>query len=252
MVLIQAWALSRVRHPNLVTLIGICPESRSLVYEYMEKGSLEDHLVRKSKTPSLPWQTRAKIASEMCSVLIFLHSSRPSIIHGNVKPRNILLDSNFVSKLSDLSMYHAIPNDVNPTDLESSAYVDPIFLETGELSAESDVFSFGIVLLRLLTGRPALGIVKDMKCALERENFTALLDVGAGEWPLEEAKTLAHLALRCCENKRENRPDLVSQVRTVIELMRESCASKSDSKGPSRIPSHFVCPIFQVKLSYII
>lgn len=245
-VLIQAWNLGRVRHPNLVTLIGTCPESRSLIYEYLEKGSLEDHLVRNGKTPPLTWQTRTKIASEICSVLIFLHSSRPSIVHGNVKPKSILLDANFVSKLSDLWVYRFAPQNVNPTDLESSVYVDPDFLETGELTAESDVYSFGIVLLQLLTGRPALGMVKDVKCALERGNFNALLDLGAGEWPLEEAKTLAHLALRCCVDKRDDRPDLVSQVWSVIELMKESCTSKLDSKGPGRIPSHFVCPIFQV------
>ncbi|KAI8564841.1 hypothetical protein RHMOL_Rhmol03G0213700 [Rhododendron molle] len=241
----EAWTLGRVRHPNLVTLIGTCPESRSLIYEFLEKGSLEDHLVRNGKTPPLTWQTRTKIASEICSVLIFLHSSRPSIVHGNVKLKSILLDANFVSKLSDLWVYRFAPQNVNPTDPESSVYVDPDFLETGELTAESDVYSFGIVLLQLLTGRPALGMVKDVKCALERENFNALLDLGAGEWPLEEAKTLAHLALRCCVNKREDRPDLVSQVWSVIELMKESCTLKLDSKGPGRMPSHFVCPIFQ-------
>lgn len=245
-VLMQAWTLSRVRHPNLVTLIGTCPESRSLIYEYLEKGSLEDHLVPKGKTPPLPWQTRTKIASEICSVLIFLHSSRPSIIHGNVKPKNILLDANFVSKLGDLWVCRFVPQNMKPTDPESSVYMDPDFLDTGELTAESDVYSFGVVLLRLLTGRPALGIVKDVKCALERGNFNALLDVGAGEWPLGEAKTLAHLALRCCVDKQGDRPDLVSQIRSVIELMRESCTSKSDSKRPGRIPSHFLCPIFQV------
>ncbi|XP_057476986.1 U-box domain-containing protein 32-like [Actinidia eriantha] len=250
----EAWALSRVRHPNLVTLIGTCPESRSLVYEYLRNGNLEDHLACQGKAPPLSWQTRTKIASEMCSVLIFLHSSMPCIIHGNLKPTNILLDANFVGKVSDLGICRLIPPDENPTYMatlcnkthpESSVYVDPELLETGELTVESDVYSFGIVLLRLLTGRPAFGIVKDVKYALERDIFSTVLDLRAGEWPLEEAKTLAQLALRCCENKREDRPDLVSEVWSVIELLRELCTSNRDSKGPHRIPSHFVCPIFQ-------
>ncbi|KAF5959997.1 hypothetical protein HYC85_001206 [Camellia sinensis] len=105
----KAWVLSKVRHPNLVTLIGTCPESKSLIYEYLGNGSLEDHFACQGKTPPLSWQTRIKIASEICSVLIFLHSSRPCIIHGNLKPTNILLDDNFVSKLSDLSVYCLIP-----------------------------------------------------------------------------------------------------------------------------------------------
>ncbi|GFY84183.1 U-box domain-containing protein kinase family protein [Actinidia rufa] len=250
----EAWALSRVRHPNLVTLIGTCPESRSLVYEYLRNGNLEEHLACQGKAPPLSWQTRTKIASELCSVLIFLHSSRPCIIHGNLKPTNILLDANVVSKLSDLGIRHLIPRDEKPTykptfcnktDPEDSVYEDPEFLETGELTVESDVYSFGIVLLRLLTGRPAFGIVKDVKCALERDNFSTVLDRRAGEWPLEETKTLAQLALRCCENKGEDRPDLVSEVWSVIELLRELCTSNRDCKGPHRIPSHFVCPIFQ-------
>ncbi|KAI8030901.1 U-box domain-containing protein 33 [Camellia lanceoleosa] len=251
----KAWVLSKVRHPHLVTLIGTCPESKSLIYEYLGNGSLEDHFACQGKTPLLSWQTRIKIASEICSVLIFLHSSRPCIIHGNLKPTNILLDDNFVSKLSDLSVYRLIPQDENRTYMttlydkiapEGSVYMDPQFLETGELTAESDVYSFGIVLLRLLTGRPALGVVKDVKCALERDNFNTVLDHSAGEWPLEEVKTLARLALRCCENKPEDRPNLVSEVQSVIVLMRElSTSSNLDSKGPRRIPSHFVCPIFQ-------
>ncbi|PSS33060.1 U-box domain-containing protein [Actinidia chinensis var. chinensis] len=250
----EAWALSRVRHRNLVTLIGTCPESRSLVYEYLRNGNLEEHLACQGKAPPLSWQTRTKIASELCSVLIFLHSSRPCIIHGNLKPTNVLLDANFVSKLSDLGIRHLIPRDEKPTykptfcnktDPEDSVYEDPEIPETGELTVESDVYSFGIVLLRLLTGRPAFGIVKDVKCALERDNFSTVLDRRAGEWPLEETKTLAQLALRCCENKGEDRPDLVSEVWSVIELLRELCTSNRDCKGPHRIPSHFVCPIFQ-------
>ncbi|KAL7003436.1 hypothetical protein U1Q18_004592, partial [Sarracenia purpurea var. burkii] len=250
----EAWALSKVRHPNIVNLIGTCPESSSLIYEYISNGSLEDQLARKGKTPPLPWKTRAKIASEICSALVFLHSSKPSIIHGNLKPTNILLDSNFVIKLSDFCIYRLIPHNKNTTyntklsdktDLEDSIYVDPEFFETGELSVESDVYSYGIVLLRLLTGRPALGIVKDVKCALERDNFSSVLDFGAGEWPFEQAKTLARLALRCCEHKRENRPNFMSDLWAEIEKMKELCTSNQDSKGPRRVPSHFVCPIFQ-------
>ncbi|XP_059667103.1 U-box domain-containing protein 32 isoform X2 [Cornus florida] len=251
----EAGLLSRVRHPNIVTLIGTCPESRSLIYEYLENGSLEDRLACCGKTPPLPWQTRTKIASEICSALIFLHSDNPCIIHGNLKPTKILLDSKFVSKLSDLGICHLIAQDgnltytstlCNKTNPEVSVYMDPEFLETRELTAESDVYSFGIILLRLLTGRPALGIVKDVKCALERDNLKTVLDFSAGPWPLEQAQQLAHLALRCCERKRLDRPDLVSDVWGVIEPMRDLCTlSYLDSKEHRRVPSHFVCPIFQ-------
>ncbi|XP_078148445.1 U-box domain-containing protein 33-like isoform X2 [Carex rostrata] len=95
--------LSKLRHPNLVTLIGACPETWALVYEFLPNGSLEDRLSCKGDAPPLTWQARTRIAAEVCSALIFLHSTDEpvSLIHGDLKPSNILLDSNFVSRLGD-------------------------------------------------------------------------------------------------------------------------------------------------------
>jgi serine/threonine protein kinase len=94
--------LSKVRHPNLVTLIGACPETWALVYEFLDNGSLEDRLSCKGDASPLTWQARTRIAAEVCSALIFLHSTDElSLIHGDLKPSNILLDSNFVSRLGD-------------------------------------------------------------------------------------------------------------------------------------------------------
>lgn len=242
--LMQAAVLSRVRHPNLVQLVGICPESRSLIYEYSENGSIEDRLVCRGNSPPLPWQSRVKMAIDICAALIFLHSNNPCIVHGNLTLTNILLDANYVSKLSNLGIFRFIPRDASP---EASIYVDPEFHETGEFTTESDVFSFGIVWLCLLTGRPALGIIKDVKCALEKGNFKTILDFSAGDWPLELAKQSAHLALRCCAKKRLDRPNLITDVWSLIEPMRGLCTSSSlESEGKRRIPSQFVCPIFQV------
>ncbi|PRQ60125.1 putative protein kinase RLK-Pelle-RLCK-IXb family [Rosa chinensis] len=244
--------LSRARHPNLVTLIGMCPESRSLVYEYLKNGSLEDRLAGKDKAPPLPWQIRTCIATEICSALIFLHSNIPCIVHGNLKASNILLDANFVSKLGDLGIVSLISQNEDPTNFTkicndpngTFVYMDPEYVETGKLTRESDVYSFGILLLRLLTARPLLGIVKDVKCALENDSISGLLDVSAGDWPLEQARELALLAMRCCEENRLNRMDLS----VVHEVMRTSCAASescSISKKLLRTPSHFVCPILQ-------
>uniref|UniRef100_A0A2N9ECZ7 RING-type E3 ubiquitin transferase n=1 Tax=Fagus sylvatica TaxID=28930 RepID=A0A2N9ECZ7_FAGSY len=108
--------LSQLRHANLVKLIGSCPEVFALIYEYLPNGSLEDRLSCKDNSPPLSWQTRIRIATELCSVLVYLHCSRPhNIVHGDLKPSNILLDSNFVSKLSDFGICHQpslIANDV--------------------------------------------------------------------------------------------------------------------------------------------
>lgn len=251
--------LSKLRHPNIVTLIGACPEAWTLVYEYLPNGSLEDRLTCKDNTPPLSWQTRIRIASELCCALIFLHScTARGVIHGDLKPANILLDTNFVSKLSDFGICRVLSEDdfsENSTTLcyrtdpkGTFAYMDPEFLETGELTPKSDVYSFGIILLRLLTGRPALGIKNEIQYALDKGNLKILLDPTAGDWPFVQAKQLAHLAMSCCEKNSRCRPELSSEVWKVLEPMRASCgasAFRMDSEERCDIPSYFICPIFQ-------
>ncbi|GMH21715.1 hypothetical protein Nepgr_023557 [Nepenthes gracilis] len=253
--------LSKLRHPNLVTLIGACPETWTIIYEYLPNGSLEDRLSCKDNTPPLSWQTRIVIAAELCSVLIYLHSSKPnSIVHGDLKPANVLLDAHFACKLSDFGISKEISNgDVSMGDttrfyrteqpMGTFAYMDPEILSTGELTTKSDVYSFGVMLLRLLTGKPARGIAKEVQYALDKDNLNAVLDTSAGDWPFVQAKQLACLALRCCETDRSNRPDLMPDVSRVLEPMRASCGSLSSlclrANGHDPVPSYFICPIFQ-------
>ncbi|XP_020218691.1 U-box domain-containing protein 33 [Cajanus cajan] len=252
--------LSKLRHPNLITLIGACPESWTLVYEYLPNGSLEDRLVCKDNTPPLSWQTRIRIAAELCSALIFLHSSKPhSIVHGDLKPSNILLDANLISKLSDFGICRILSNcegsSNNTTEFWRTdpkgtfVYMDPEFLASGELTPKSDVYSFGIILLRLLTGKPALGITKEVKYALDTGKLMSLLDPLAGDWPFVQAEQLARLALRCCDMSRKSRPDLYSDVWRILDAMRASSGGTNafglSSEGLSQPPSYFLCPIFQ-------
>ncbi|XP_021730064.1 U-box domain-containing protein 33-like isoform X2 [Chenopodium quinoa] len=242
--------LSRIRHPNIVTLIGICPEARTIIYEYLKRGSLEDQLACRGETSLLQWQTRVRIAIELCSALIFLHTNNPPIIHGNLKPTKVLLDANFKSKLGDLGIFFLIPQ--NEITIKSqhctSVYVDPDFLETGVVTRESDIYSFGMILLRLLTGRTSSGIVKDVKCALQKDKLEFILDFSAGDWPINQARTLARMALQCCDRKPSKRPDLASEIWSVLEPLRKSCdtqASCLQKKENRRPPPHFLCPIYQ-------
>ncbi|KAL8111316.1 U-box domain-containing protein 33-like [Apium graveolens] len=251
--------LSKLRHPNLITLIGACPAAWILVYEYLPNGSLEDRLICKYNTPPLSWQTRVRIAAELCSVVVFLHSCKPcSIIHGDLKPANILLDANHVSKLSDFGICCLISQDEMSSNKTACfrtdypkgtfSYIDPEYLSTGELTRKSDVYSFGIILLRLLTGRPALGIANDVQSAFDNGNLKDLLDATAGDWPFVRAKQLALLALSCCEMSRKRRPDLISEVWRMLEPMRVSCGASSSrlvSEEHARIPQLYICPIFQ-------
>ncbi|XP_058743983.1 U-box domain-containing protein 33-like isoform X1 [Vicia villosa] len=231
--------LSKLRHPNLITLIGVNQESRTLVYEYLPNGSLEDHLNCKVKTTSpLSWKTRIRIARELCSALIFLHSNKPhSIVHGDLKPSNILLDGNLVSKLSDFGISRVLSrqddsssNNKNTTQFwitsfakGTFAYMDPEFFATGELTTKSDVYSFGILLLMLVTGKSALGIKNEVMYGLNGGEVKSLLDPLAGDWPIVEGEKLVHLGLKCCDMDRKCRPELCSDVWRVLESMRGLC-----------------------------
>ncbi|KAL6642740.1 hypothetical protein ACP70R_020921 [Stipagrostis hirtigluma subsp. patula] len=256
----EVMVLSRVRHPNLVTLIGSCSEALGLVYEFLPNGSLEGRLACENNMPPLTWQVRTRIIGEICSALIFLHSNRPHpVIHGDLKPANILLDANLVSKLCDFgiscllskssTMSTSLYQTTNPRG--TFAYMDPEFLTTGELTARSDIYSFGIVILQLVTGKPALGIRRTVEDALEKDELELLVDRSAGEWPFAEAKKLMLLGLHCAELCRRRRPDRMSDVWCVVEPLVKSAL---DSIAPQSLgyriverqtPSYFLCPISQ-------
>lgn len=257
---LQVAILSRVRHPHLVTLLGACSESSTLVYEFLPNGSLEEFLVCAVKRRTLQWQIRTRIIAEICSALIFLHKNKPHpVVHGDLKPANILLDANLVSKLSDFGISRLlIQSSTNNTTLYRTMhplgtplYMDPEFLATGELTPQSDVYSFGIVVLRLLTGRPPVGIKKVVEDALDKGDLKSIVDASAGEWPDLHVQQLAHLALSCTELSRRCRPDLSGEVWGVVEAMRDAAtlSSASSSRSVPRetcTPSYFICPISQV------
>lgn len=264
--------LTRVRHPNLVTLIGTCPEAKALIYEYLPNGSLEDRLLCKNNTPPLSWQARIRILYEVCSALVFLHSVQPHcIVHGDLKPENILLDTNFVAKLGDFGISRLIPcrrEDVTGaspggtttlgwiTDPKGTfAYIDPEFVQSGVLTPRSDVYSFGVVILRVLTKYPAMGIVKEVKQVVDNGELDQVLDGTAGGWPSMLAKQLAELGLKCCEMNRKERPRLESEVWSVLEQLKKYIVQARSEEpvfpnpGPKNVmkaPSCFPCPKFQV------
>lgn len=261
-----------------MTLIGACREALGLVYEYLPNGSLEDRLACTNDTPPLTWQVRTRIICEMCSALIFLHSNRPHpVVHGDLKPGNILLDANLVSKLGDFGICRLLMSQSNTTTITTTtttrampvattklhrtttpkgtfAYMDPEFLSTGELTPRSDVYSLGIIILRLLTGRPPKSIAEVVEDALERGQLHAVLDAAAGDWPFVQANQLAHIGLRCAEMSRRRRPDLAGEVWKVVAPLTMAAAGRPLPFAPSplddaRAPSYFVCPIFQEVMS---
>ncbi|CAN6706885.1 unnamed protein product [Malus baccata var. baccata] len=222
--------LSCIRHPNMVLLLGACPEYGCLVYEYMANGSLEDRLFRRGTTPVIPWQIRFRIAAEIGTGLLFLHQTKPEpIVHRDLKPDNILLDYNFVSKISDVGLARLVPpsvaDSVTQYHMTSTAgtfcYIDPEYQQTGMLGVKSDVYSLGVMLLQLITARPPMGLTHHVEHAIESGTFLDVLDPAVPDWPVEETMKFAKVALQCAEMRRRDRPDLGKVVLPELNRLRE-------------------------------
>uniref|UniRef100_A0A2P2LNW3 RING-type E3 ubiquitin transferase n=1 Tax=Rhizophora mucronata TaxID=61149 RepID=A0A2P2LNW3_RHIMU len=249
--------LSKVHHPHLLILLGACPDHGCLVYEYMENGSLEERLLRPNKTPPIPWFDRFRIAWEVASALVFLHNFKPKpVIHRDLKPANILLDGNLVSKIGDVGLSTILQSDASSVStmykdtgpVGTLSYIDPEYQRTGLISAKSDVYAFGIVVLQLLTAKPALALAHTVETAINKGCWLEILDPAAGSWPLEETEELAKLGLSCAEMRRKDRPDLKDQVLPALERLK-GVADRARNNTISNIwsspPNHFICPIMK-------
>ncbi|XP_049412010.1 U-box domain-containing protein 35-like isoform X1 [Solanum stenotomum] len=221
--------LSRLRHPNVVLLLGTCPEYGCLVYECMENGSLEDRLFCKDKSSPIPWPARFRIAAEIAAALHFFHRTKPEpIVHRDLKPANILLDANYKSKISDVGLARLVPASVSgrfTQCLMTSAagtfcYIDPEYQQTGMLNTKSDVYSLGIMLLQIITARPPMGLTHHVERSIEKGKFDDILDPSVNDWPLEEALSFAKLSLKCCELRRKDRPDLGSVILPELKRLK--------------------------------
>ncbi|XP_057873788.2 U-box domain-containing protein 35 [Cryptomeria japonica] len=248
--------LSRIRHPHMVLLLGACPEHGCLVYEYMANGSLEDRLSCKGNTHPLPWFVRFRIAWEVASALLFLHSSKPKpIVHRDLKPANILLDCNLVSKIGDVGLARLVPVKATTTVTEykdtvpagTFCYMDPEYQRTGTLGPGSDVYALGITLLQLLTAKSPMAITHIVETAIEAKCFEGIIDKNAGDWPTEEALCLAQLGLKCAELRRRDRPDLEKDIMPELERLKALADATFHVREGIDIlpPSHFLCPILQ-------
>ncbi|XBI41604.1 hypothetical protein VPH35_126051 [Triticum aestivum] len=161
--------LGRIRHPNIVSLLGFCVHGGNhyIVYELMEKGSLETQLHGPSHGSAMSWHVRMKIALDTARGLEYLHEHcNPSVIHRDLKSSNILLDSDFNAKIADFGLAVTSGN-LDKGNLKISGtlgYVAPEYLLDGKLTEKSDVYAFGVVLLELLMGRKPVEKMSPSQC----------------------------------------------------------------------------------------
>ncbi|CBI29228.3 hypothetical protein VitviT2T_002858 [Vitis vinifera] len=226
--------LGQLRHPNLVKLIGYCCEDdeRLLVYEFMPRGSLENHLFKRLSV-SLPWGTRLKIAVGAAKGLAFLHGAEQPVIYRDFKTSNVLLDSDFTAKLSDFGLAKMGPegskSHVTTRVMGTFGYAAPEYVSTGHLTTKSDVYSFGVVLLEMLTGRRSMdksrpkneqNLVDWTKPYLtSSRRLRYIMDPRlAGQYSVKGAKEIALLALQCISSNPKDRPRMPGVVETLEGL----------------------------------
>ncbi|CAD6256931.1 unnamed protein product [Miscanthus lutarioriparius] len=237
-------------HPNLVKLIGYCTvdDESLLVCEYMQRGSLENHLSRRSSSSPLSWNLRLKVALGAAKGLAFLHSAK--IVYRDMMTSNILLDTAYDAKLSCFGSNGPIGarDYVSTAATLTYAYAAPDDLSTGELTVQSDIYGFGVVLLELLTGRCAFDINRPKgeqnlvewarPHLINRRKICRLVDTRlGGEYSTGGVKKVAALALECLVLDAKMRSSM-GKVVSVLEGIRDSIDQhikrahlKSNGKG---------------------
>ncbi|KAG1342622.1 serine/threonine-protein kinase RIPK [Cocos nucifera] len=236
--------LGQLRHPHLVKLIGYCyeDEHRLLVYEFMARGSLENHLFKRLFAP-LPWLTRLKIAVGAAKGLTFLHEAEKPVIYRDFKASNILLDSDYKAKLSDFGLAKDGPEGddthVSTRVMGTQGYAAPEYIMTGHLTAKSDVYSFGVVLLELLTGRRSVDKSRPSReqnlvewarpCLNDARKLNRIMDPSLeGQYSTKGALRAAVVTYQCLSQNPKSRP----QMSTVVEILEPILEMDDIPTGP--------------------
>nr|POF06205.1 isoform 2 of probable lrr receptor-like serine/threonine-protein kinase [Quercus suber] len=219
--------ISNVRHPNLVELLGCCVQesNRILVYEYVENNSLDHALLgSKSRNIKLDWGKRSAICLGTARGLAFLHEELiPHIVHRDIKASNILLDKDFNPKIGDFGLAKLFPDDITHISTRiagTTGYLAPEYALGGQLTMKADVYSFGVLILEIISGRSSAkanwgGMEKFLlEWAWElyqEKRLLELLDPELEGYPEEEIIRYMKVAFFCSQATASRRP-LMSQV----------------------------------------
>ncbi|CAN8327837.1 unnamed protein product [Cochlearia groenlandica] len=246
--------LGMLSHPNLVKLLGYCREDKELllVYEFMPKGSLENHLFRRNEP--FPWDLKIKILIGAARGLAFLHSSEREVIYRDFKASNILLDSDYEAKLSDFGLAKLGPanekSHVTTRVMGTYGYAAPEYMATGHLYVKSDVYAFGVVLLEVMTGLRAHNtnrpngqenLVDWLRPELSsKHKVMRIMDKGIkGQYTSKVATEMGKITLSCTESDPKNRPHMKEVLDALEHIQRINVVSDRSAVASS---SHNVPP----------
>ncbi|KAJ8755868.1 hypothetical protein K2173_024413 [Erythroxylum novogranatense] len=232
-----------VHHRNLVPLIGYCNEEEimALVYEYMENGNLQQHL-SETRAEAMSWEERLQVAVDAAHGLEYLHNGcKPPIIHRDFKSSNILLTRDLQAKISDFGLSRVLTTlkDTHVTTQPAGTfgYLDPTCRASGIFNKKTDTYSFGVVLLELITGQPVIVPIGDYHChliqwtysSIERGDIKSIVDPKLqGEFNLSSAWKAVEIALSCVAPNARQRPDMSYVLAELKESLSLEMASGDD------------------------
>jgi serine/threonine protein kinase len=225
--------IAEIEHENLVKLLGCCVEgnNRILVYGYLENNSLAQTLVGgKPSSLQFSWPTRRKICIGVAKGLAFLHEDiQPYIVHRDIKASNILLDKNLNPKISDFGLAKLIPANLTHVSTRvagTAGYLAPEYALRGQLNRKADIYSFGVLLLEIVSGRSNTNrrlpiaeqyLLEKAWQMHERGELVQLVDTSLnGDFNLEEACKYIKIALLCTQDKPKLRPSMSTVVKMLV------------------------------------
>ncbi|XP_020086494.1 mucin-2-like isoform X2 [Ananas comosus] len=249
--------LSRLHHRNLVKLLGICTEEHMhcLIYELIPNGSVESHLHGPDReTAPLDWDARLKIALGAARALAYLHEdSNPRVIHRDFKSSNILLEHDFTPKVSDFGLARAARDEahehISTRVMGTFGYVAPEYAMTGHLLVKSDVYSYGVVLLELLTGRKPVDMLRPpgqenlvtwaRPLLTSKESLETIIDPSLDINKYDSLAKVAAIVSMCVQPEVDQRPfmgEVVQALKLVCNEGNEHKVSESFSREDSHTP----------------
>ncbi|XP_039847362.1 wall-associated receptor kinase 3-like [Panicum virgatum] len=214
---------SQINHKNVVRLLGCCTEENTLtiVMEFICNGNLNNilHCSNANGNVPLPLDKRLDITIELAEVLSCMHSMSSPVLHGDIKPANVLLDENLVPKLSDFGIARFLStNEVQQTRniAGSIGYLDPLFNQTGLLTPKSDVYSFGVVLVEMITRKKVVdgntNLIQNFTNSLKREKVVRQMfddEIVDGKKKIKVLEDIAKLAAECLRLQDRLHPEMV-------------------------------------------